>query len=63
MNREPRMCAKKDCGRMFTPSDPRAIFCGEHHFWAIGQILGAIQAGAQPESAVKETLAQGKPAE
>lgn len=57
MNTEPRKCAKAGCERT---ADPRAIFCADHHRWAINEMMNAIQAGVEPEQAVGSVLAQGK---
>jgi hypothetical protein len=55
-NRDPRKCKRPDCDRVFVPSDPRGVFCSQHHWDAIGEMLKAMQAGEDPDTAVKRVL-------
>jgi len=34
-----------ECGKEFYPSDPRAIWCAEHHLAALGRMFSSHVAG------------------
>jgi hypothetical protein len=50
----PAKCA--ECGKEFYPSDPRAIWCSEHHFAALGRMWHASAAGKPMLDAVADEI-------